>query len=111
MIHPKSSSIVGHVLALRQISVRHGSAFWPCRVSVWLFGTISASRVTVRLFGELGMRDFLSKLGMKQEKFLLHCDNQSAIHLAKNVAYTLERSTFKEGIIGCVREWKKMSSS
>ena len=24
---------------------------------------------------------------MKQEKFLLHCDNQSAIHLAKNVIY------------------------
>ena len=33
------------------------------------------------------MRDFLSELGMKQEKFLLHCDNQSSIHLAKNVAY------------------------
>ena len=33
------------------------------------------------------MRDFLSKLGMKQEKFLLHCDNQSAIHLAKSAAY------------------------
>ena len=31
--------------------------------------------------------EFLSELGMKQEKFLLHCDNQSAIHLAKNVAY------------------------
>ena len=24
---------------------------------------------------------------MKQEKFLLHCDNQSVIHLAKNVIY------------------------
>ena len=33
------------------------------------------------------MRDFLRELGMKQEKFLLHCDNQSVIHLAKNVAY------------------------
>ena len=33
------------------------------------------------------MRDFLSELGMKQGTFLLHCDNQSAIHLAKNVAY------------------------
>ena len=33
------------------------------------------------------MRHFLSELGMKQEKFVLHCDNQSAIHLAKNVAY------------------------
>ena len=33
------------------------------------------------------MRDFLSELGMKQETFLLHCNNQSAIHLANNTAY------------------------
>ena len=33
------------------------------------------------------MKNFLGELGMKQEKFLLHCDNQSAIHLAKNAAY------------------------
>ena len=33
------------------------------------------------------MSDFLSELGMKQEKFLLHCDNRSVIHLAKNAAY------------------------
>ena len=33
------------------------------------------------------MRDFLSELGMKQENFLLPCDNQSVIHLAKGVAY------------------------
>ena len=33
------------------------------------------------------MRNFLSELEMKQEEFLLHCDNQSAIHLAKNIAY------------------------
>ena len=33
------------------------------------------------------MKNFLSELGMKQETFLLHSDNQSATHLAKNVAY------------------------
>ena len=38
---------------------------------------------------------------MKQEKFLLHCDNQSAIHLAMNAAYHSLGSTFKAGIIGC----------
>ena len=27
------------------------------------------------------------ELGMKQDTFLLHCDNQITIHLAKNVAY------------------------
>ena len=33
------------------------------------------------------MRNFLSELGMKQEDFPLHCNNQNTIHLAKNVAY------------------------
>ena len=33
------------------------------------------------------MRNFLSELRMKQREFLLLRDNQSAIHLAKNVAY------------------------
>ena len=32
-------------------------------------------------------KNFLNELGMKQERFLLHCDNQSAIQLAKNVVY------------------------
>ena len=33
------------------------------------------------------MKNFLNDLGMKQEKFLLHYNNQSVIHLAKNIAY------------------------
>ena len=33
------------------------------------------------------MKNFLSELGVKQERFLLHSYNQSDIHLAKNVAY------------------------
>ena len=33
------------------------------------------------------MKSFLSELRMKQEEFLLHYDNQSCIHLAKNVVY------------------------
>ena len=33
------------------------------------------------------MKNFLSELGMKQEKFLHHYDNHNAIHLAKNAAY------------------------
>ena len=34
------------------------------------------------------MKNFLSELGMEQERFLVYCDNKSAIHLAKNVAYS-----------------------
>ena len=33
------------------------------------------------------MRDFIGVLGMQQGQFRLHCDNQSVIHLGKNVAY------------------------
>ena len=33
------------------------------------------------------IRDFIRELGMRQEQFLLHCDNQSVIHLAKHTAY------------------------
>ena len=33
------------------------------------------------------MKEFIGELGIRQDEFQLHCDNQSAIHLAKNVAY------------------------
>ena len=33
------------------------------------------------------MKNVLSELGMKQERFLLHWDNQRAIDLAKNATY------------------------
>ena len=51
------------------------------------------------------MKNFLSQVGMKQEKFLLVYDNESVIHLAKNVAYNSGPSTYKEGITGCGRKW------
>ncbi|KAK9697582.1 hypothetical protein RND81_08G046600, partial [Saponaria officinalis] len=35
------------------------------------------------------LKNFLLELGQKQEKYILFCDNQSAIHLAKNPAYHL----------------------
>ena len=36
----------------------------------------------------LWMRDFINELGMRQEQFWLHCDNQSINHLlTKNVSY------------------------
>ena len=33
------------------------------------------------------MKKFIRELGIRQEEFQLHSDNQSAIHLAKNAAY------------------------
>ena len=35
----------------------------------------------------LWMQHFLKELEIKQDKYVLHCDSQSAIHLAKNPAY------------------------
>ena len=32
----------------------------------------------------LWMKDFIGELGIWQEEYRLYCDNQSAIHLAKN---------------------------
>ena len=33
------------------------------------------------------MKEFIRELGIRQDEFQLHCDNQSAIHLAKNATY------------------------
>ena len=35
----------------------------------------------------LWMKNFIRELGFKQEKYVLFCDSQSAIHLGKNVAF------------------------
>lgn len=35
----------------------------------------------------LWMRNFLEELGLDQGNYLLHCDSQSAIHLAKNATF------------------------
>ena len=67
-----------------------GVVSWHSRLqkSVVLSTTEAEYMTTVETDTELiWMKNFLSELGMKQEKFLLHCDNQSAIHLAKNAAY------------------------
>nr|GEX14635.1 retrovirus-related Pol polyprotein from transposon TNT 1-94 [Tanacetum cinerariifolium] len=33
------------------------------------------------------LKNFLSKLGMQQEDYVLYCDNQSAVRLAKNPVF------------------------
>uniref|UniRef100_A0A803L1L9 Retrovirus-related Pol polyprotein from transposon TNT 1-94 n=1 Tax=Chenopodium quinoa TaxID=63459 RepID=A0A803L1L9_CHEQI len=35
----------------------------------------------------LWMKNFLKELGIKQDKYTLYCDSQSAIHLAKNPTF------------------------
>ena len=33
------------------------------------------------------MKNFIRELGIQQEEFQIHCDSESAIHLAKNATY------------------------
>jgi len=35
----------------------------------------------------LWMKKFLQELGLQQDRYLLYCDNQSAIHLSKNSTF------------------------
>lgn len=35
----------------------------------------------------LWLKEFLQELGLKQEKYVLYCDSQSAIHLSKNSSF------------------------
>lgn len=35
----------------------------------------------------LWLKKFLQELGLKQERYVLHCDSQSAIHLSKNSSF------------------------
>mgnify|MGYP000630292865 CR=1 FL=1 len=47
------------------------------------------------------MKEFIGELGIPQEEFQIHCDNQSAIHLAKNVESTTRGPNTSRGdIIG-----------
>ena len=67
-----------------------GAMSWQSQLqkSVALSTTKAEYTATVEVGKELiWMRNFLTELGMKQKEFLLHCDSQSAIHLAKNAAY------------------------
>ena len=67
-------------MALSTIEVEYMAAVEARKVLIW-------------------MRDFLSELGMKQEKFTL----------PKILPITLVQRTFREGITGYKREWMKMS--
>ena len=67
-----------------------GVVSWQSRLQKFVaFSTTEAEyMVAVEVGKELiSMKKFLSELGMKQENFLLHCDNQSAIQLAKKAKY------------------------
>ena len=69
-----------------------GAVSWQSRLqkAMALLTTEAEYMVAIKANREIiWMRDFISELGMRQEHFRVHSDNQSAIHLAKNVSYHL----------------------
>ena len=67
-----------------------GAISWQSRLqkSVALSTTEAEYMVVVEARKEvIWMKDFIGELGIRQEEFRLHCDNQSAIHLVKNATY------------------------
>lgn len=56
------------VVALSTIEAKYIAATKACKEMLW-------------------MQRFLGDLGIKQEKYVLYCDSQSAIHLVKNLAF------------------------
>ncbi|CAA0828942.1 Uncharacterized mitochondrial protein AtMg00810 [Striga hermonthica] len=51
----------------------------------------------------LWLKRFLKQLGIKQERYDIHCDSQSALDLSKMLCITLARSTLMSDIIGYVK--------
>ena len=89
-----------------------GAMSWQSRLqkSVALSTTEVEYMATIKARKELiWMRNFLRELGMKQERFLLHYDNQSVIHLAKNAAYHSRTKHIHRSITNYVRKWMRMS--
>ena len=72
------------------ITFAGGAVSWQSRLQkcVALSTTEAEYMAAVEAGKELiWMRDFLEELGVEQASYPLYCDNQSAIHLAKNAAY------------------------
>ena len=66
-----------------------GAVSWQSRLqkTVALSTTEAKYMVAMEAGNEImWMKDFIGELDTRQEEYRLYCDNQSAIHLAKNAA-------------------------
>ena len=90
-----NSDMLGDVDSIRSTSgyvmtYAGGDVSWQSRLQKAM--PLSTTEIEYMAAVEAGkeliwMRDCLSERGMKQEKFLLHCDNKNDAHLAKNIVY------------------------
>ena len=72
------------------ITFAGGAVAWQSRLQkcVALSTTeVEFSAITEACKELLWLKKFLQELGLKQERYVLHCDSQSAIHLSKNSSF------------------------
>ena len=80
-----SRSTFGYVMTYAR-----GVVSWQSRLqkAVTLLTTEAEYMVAAKAGKEIiWMKEFIGELGIRQDELQLHCDNQSAIHLATNAAY------------------------
>ena len=84
-----------------------GAVLWQSRLQkVVALSTTKAEYMAAAKANKeiIWMKEFIGELGIQEDEFQLHCDNQSVIHLAKNAAYHLGPNTSRGGIIGSKSE-------
>ena len=67
-----------------------GAVAWQSRLQKCVaLSTIEAEFIAITEACKelLWLKKFLQELGLKQERYVLHCDSQSAIHLSKNSSF------------------------
>ena len=72
------------------ITFAGGAVSWQSRLQKYvdLSTTKAELIVNVKSFKELlWMKQFMGELGFSQERYVLYCDSQSAIHLGKNSTF------------------------
>ena len=67
-----------------------GAVSWQSKLQKCVaLSTTEAEYISMAEAGKemLWLKRFLDQLGMKQERYVIHCDSQSALDLSKNVMY------------------------
>ena len=72
------------------ITFSRGAVSWQSRLQkCFALSTTEAEYIAITEASKelLWMKKFLQELGLQQERYLLYCDSQSAIHLSKNPTF------------------------
>jgi hypothetical protein len=93
------------------ITYSGGAVSWQSRLQKCVaLSTTEAEYIAITEAAKelLWMKKFLQELGLQQERYVLYCDSQSAIHLSKNSTFPiLDPNILMLGIIGFVMHWMR----